>query len=137
MTLVVDSSIAASWGMPDENSPAATRALFLALEEGVVVPSVFWHELRNVFLVNERRKRLSLEETQTGLLAVGDLFPQIDDSEAHGVVLSLARKYLLSAYDASYLELALRSSSTLATLDHRLARAALSENLSVVSDMAR
>jgi len=135
LTLVVDSSIAASWALPDENSPAATRALFLALDEGVTVPSVFWHELRNVFLVNERRKRLTAEETQNGLSAVGDLLPQIDDSEAHGVVLDLARKYSMSAYDASYLELALRSGAMLATLDHRLARAALSENLSVISEL--
>lgn len=135
MTLVVDSSIAASWGLPDENSPAATRALFLALEGGVTVPSLFWHELRNVFLVNERRKRLTPEETQTGLSVIDDLFPRIDDSEAHYAVLGLARKYSMSAYDASYLELALRSGAVLATLDHRLARAALSENLSVISDL--
>lgn len=122
--------------MPDENSPAAIRALSLAVEEGVTIPSVFWHELRNVFLVNERRQRLTAEETQTGLSVVGGLSPQVDGSEAHNLVLDLARKYSLSAYDASYLELALRSSSTLATLDHRLARAALSERLSVVSDMA-
>ena len=38
--------------------------------------------------------------------------------------LHLARRYHLSAYDASYLELALRTGQPLATLDSDLAKAA-------------
>lgn len=38
--------------------------------------------------------------------------------------LHLARRYKLSAYDASYLELALRSGLSLATLDEELQKAA-------------
>ncbi len=41
-----------------------------------------------------------------------------------GDTLNLARRYKLSAYDAAYLELALRTGFPLATLDANLAKAA-------------
>lgn len=136
MSVVVDSSIAASWGMPDESSPAALRALSLATEDGVIVPSHFWHEMRNVFLVNERRGRLTAELTQIGIALVLDTNPVVYDEGDHATVLMLARRHMLSSYDSAYLELAVRQSSPLATLDKRLAQAALAEKLTVVSDLA-
>ena len=45
-------------------------------------------------------------------------------THALGDPLHLARRYKLSAYDASYLELALRTGSPLATLDTDLKKAA-------------
>ena len=45
-------------------------------------------------------------------------------TQALGGTLDLARRYRLSAYDASYLELALRAGLPLATLDADLAKAA-------------
>ena len=135
MTLVIDSSVAASWGIPDEDSPAARRALSAALAEDVAVPGIFWHELRNVFLVNERRGRLSLDETKTGLAAVSDFSPAVDDPDGHSAVLALARRHALSAYDAAYLELAVRRRAILATLDNKLAKAARAEGLTVISDL--
>lgn len=44
--------------------------------------------------------------------------------QALGDTLNLARRYELSAYDAAYLELALRSGLPMATLDHDLEKAA-------------
>jgi predicted nucleic acid-binding protein len=134
VTLVVDSSVAASWALPDESSPAALKALMLARSDKIVVPSVFWHELRNVLLVAERRGRLTADETQTGISVIVDLSPEIDASDDHFAVLGLARRHLLTAYDASYLELAKRKGAVLATLDRRLAHAGLSEGLQVISD---
>ena len=50
----------------------------------------------------------------------------LDNSVTHAlaVTLQLARRYKLSAYDASYLELSLRSGLPLATLDEDLQKAA-------------
>ena len=45
-------------------------------------------------------------------------------SQALGETLGIARRYKLSAYDAGYLELALRKGLPLATLDADLAKAA-------------
>jgi len=46
-------------------------------------------------------------------------------SRALGETLNLARRYRLSSYDASYLELAMRAGISIATLDDELAKAAL------------
>jgi predicted nucleic acid-binding protein len=46
-------------------------------------------------------------------------------------VLPLARRHQLSAYDAVYLELALRAQAPLATFDEALGRAALREGVEV------
>jgi predicted nucleic acid-binding protein len=46
----------------------------------------------------------------------------VGDNISH--VLPLAREYNLSAYDAAYLELSIRHSAPLATLDDRLEKAA-------------
>ena len=48
-------------------------------------------------------------------------------------VLALARNRRLSAYDASYLETALRRGDSLATLDRALARAASAEGVAVIA----
>jgi predicted nucleic acid-binding protein len=45
---------------------------------------------------------------------------------------SLCRKHGLTAYDAAYLEIALRGGLGLATLDDDLRRAALAENVSLL-----
>jgi len=50
---------------------------------------------------------------------------------ALGDTLNLARRYKLSAYDAAYLELALRSGLPLSTLDADLAKAATSAGVPI------
>ena len=50
----------------------------------------------------------------------------IHPKQGWGDTLNLARRYQLSAYDAAYLELALRTGLPLATLDADLAKAATS-----------
>ncbi len=48
--------------------------------------------------------------------------------------LLLARLYNLTAYDATYLELAVRTKNTLATFDRKLATAARSAGLHIFGD---
>ena len=47
----------------------------------------------------------------------------VEVSHRQEVVMALGRQFQLTAYDASYLELALRTGSTLATFDAKLATA--------------
>ncbi len=53
MTVVLDASIAAAWLLPEEDSDAA-EALIAGLSGREPVPSLFWHEARNVLIVAER-----------------------------------------------------------------------------------
>lgn len=134
--IVIDSSIAISWGMPDEESAAAGRALETARKDDVVVPSIFWAEVRNICLVNERRGRITATDTTTAIEIIEGFHPTINDSASHNMVLGLARGHGLSGYDAAYLALAIAESCTLATLDNRLARAAVAEGVPVISEIA-
>jgi predicted nucleic acid-binding protein len=77
--------------------------------------------------VGERRKRSTPAQAATWL-GILETFPILIDGEtasrAWSDTLSLARAQKLSAYDAAYLELAMRLGLPLATLDDQLRAAA-------------
>lgn len=131
MAIVVDSSIAVCWGTPDEVSSLADTALTIAGEEGMQVPALFWHELANVMLVNERRGRITPELSRKAIQLVEKMLPSTDKIIDTGAILALGRQHGLSAYDAAYLELAKRIGAPLATLDRKLAQAAEAEGVPV------
>lgn len=133
MPVVVDSSIAASWAMPDEFSDIANRTLDILASDIMLVPTIFWYEIRNVLLVNERRQRISQGHGVLTLQKIDEI-PRIEDgTHSSGTTMSLARRHGLTVYDAAYLELALRRGAALATLDVRLATAAGNEGISVIA----
>jgi predicted nucleic acid-binding protein len=80
--------------------------------------------VRNLLIMNERRKRITVAETRVQLNdlvhlnIVIDRFPQGDN------LLRLARDRRLTVYDAAYLELAMQLNLSLATPDSRLGDAA-------------
>ena len=88
------------------------------------MPSLWWFEVRNTLIVNERRGRLTEADTAEFLCVLSRLAIAIDRMPDEAEILSLARRHRLSVYDASYLELAMRLRVPLATLDHQLLRAA-------------
>ena len=127
MSLVLDCSVAMSWCFEEEAGDYADRVLD-ALEEGeAFVPSVWPLEVANVLVVAERRGRLKVGESARFLELLQSLpifVEEVSLPRATGAVLSLARELDLSVYDASYLELAMRSGVALATHDQALANAA-------------
>jgi len=127
MSLVLDCSVAMSWCFEEEAGDYADRVLD-ALEEGeAFVPSVWPLEVANVLVVAERRGRLKVGESARFLELLQSLpifVEEVSLPRATGAVLSLARELDLSVYDASYLELAMRSGVALATHDQALAKAA-------------
>lgn len=132
MPFVLDASIAACWAFEDEDHPAATLALDRMRADEARVPSLWWFEVRNTLIVNERRGRLTEADTAAFLRGLARLCVTVDRSPEDAGVLTLARRYRLSVYDASYLELARRETLPLATLDMDLARAARAENVALV-----
>jgi predicted nucleic acid-binding protein len=129
MTLVLDASALAGWLMPDE---AGTDLLSLAGRHDVfMAPMLLWAEIRNIIVVAERRGRLSRQQVDQSIETIGDLGIVLDTSPSSASVLGLCRSHRLSAYDALYLDLALRENADLATLDAALARAAREEGVRV------
>ncbi len=124
MPVVLDNSIFLAWCMGDEDEPTASGAMQRIQEEGGVAPRIWWYELRNALLVNERRSRISPQQVRDTLADSLELGIEIEDQHDESLVLELARRFGLTVYDAAYLEVALRRSLPLATLDRRLREAA-------------
>ncbi len=124
MSIVLDNSIVMSWCLADENDPLAERAMQQVVEDGAVVPSIWWYELRNALLINERRGRLDAADADAILNDILQLPFALDRDHDDHVLVALARQHGLTAYDSAYLEVALRRGLPLATLDRRLRQAA-------------
>ena len=127
MPFVIDASIVACWAFRDEDHPLADRALQRLRTDEAIAPSLWWFEIRNILVVNERRKRLTEADSAAFLRDLSHLGISLDRTPDESEVLRLARMHRLSVYDAAYLELAQRTGCDLVTLDAALARAACAE----------
>ena len=125
--VVLDNSIVLCWCLADEVDPLAHRALRLTIEQGAIAPRLWRYELWNALLVNERRGRLEAADTRAVFLDLAQMRIELDADHEEAKVLDLAREHRLTAYDASYLEVARRRGLPLATLDRRLRDAAVAE----------
>ena len=106
-----------------------TNALLDTLVGGAraLVPAIWRWEMANLFVSCQRRRRVTREDVTRMIAMLNGLPIDIDPNgaiQAWDAVLPLAADHALSAYDASYLELALRAGLPLATRDIALARAA-------------
>jgi predicted nucleic acid-binding protein len=129
MPFVLDASITACWAFEDEDHPIAALALERVRTDEARAPGLWWFEVRNTLIVNERRGRLTEHDTAAFLRGLARLGVTVDRSPEEAEVLALARRHRLSVYDAAYLELAQRDGVALATLDGELAAAARGENI--------
>jgi len=134
MAFVLDASITACWAFQDEDHPDAGLAFRKVRTEEAVVPSLWWFEVRNILVVNERRQRISEPDTTAFLRDLSRLRVRIDHQPEQAAVLRLARTHRLSVYDAAYLELAQREGLPLATLDKLLAGAARTEKVALIAE---
>ena len=96
-----------------------------------MAPALWWAEVRNVLLMAERRGRITPPDpdVSTGLRAIGRLNIRLDHAPESGAFLRISRTHRLSAYDALYLELAVRDGRPLASLDRSLIHAAAAEGV--------
>jgi predicted nucleic acid-binding protein len=137
MLFVVDASVVACWLLPDEDHQIATAARAQLAVDSVIVPTLFWFELRNLLVVNERRGRLDPNKTNRALQLVKSLPITTDMEVDEEALMRIARTRRLTVYDAAYLELAQRTGLTLATLDSALLSAARAEAVSPTGSSGR
>lgn len=130
MSFVLDNSVAMCWLLAD-GKPAdvayAESVLDALRASQAVVPSLWALEAANVIAKAESRGMVAEARSQAFVGLLERLNIVVDTATAAhalGDTLHLARRYKLSAYDAAYLELALRTGSPLATLDADLKKAA-------------
>lgn len=130
MKFVLDASVALLWLAPATNPAGAAYAadtLLTLKQSQAIVPSLFALEVANVVAKLEARGAVTEADSQRYIAILGCLNVSVDPATAvHALsdTLNLARRHKLSAYDAAYLELSLRTGLPLATLDAGLAKAA-------------
>lgn len=123
-SFVVDASISAAWFLPDEATPSTEAALQATATHEVWVPALWLLEVGNLLLSAQRRKRITAEKRRELAAAAAALRIKVDREPVPIPVMDeLAARHALSAYDAAYLELAIRRSLPLATLDGALTAA--------------
>ena len=132
--LVLDCSALLAWLFPDEGDPYGMALIEVMRESTAYVPSIWWLEVANAVLVAERKARLTQSDS-VELMRIVDSLSIVQDTEqpedwVHRVMM-LGRVYGLSAYDACYLELAIRRGLPVATLDRALMNAAAAAGATV------
>jgi predicted nucleic acid-binding protein len=135
MSFVIDASLIAAWLLPEEYSDDA-EAIISSIAEPCPVPSLFWFEIRNILAMAERRGRVGAGGGLLGMERLRRL--PLDDAGigGDGAILLLSAAHTLSAYDATYLALAISRGLSLATLDRKLAAAARKEGVAILGPYA-
>ena len=124
---VVDCSIAMAWLFQDEATPKTTALLNRLVTETAVVPAWWSVEVTNVLAMAERKRHITPAQSDAFIADLSKLGIQRDEEgpdRAFTHLLALCRTHRLTSYDAMYLDLAIRRSLPLATLDNDLRRTA-------------
>lgn len=133
MSFVIDASVTASWCFEDEHAPVADAAMDKLLDGGAIVPALWRLEVRNIMLINERRGRIEPADADSFLAELERLPISVLEDPSDVDLMDSARKHRLTAYDASYLALAIQQDAPLATLDRALHRAGQAEGVTMVA----
>lgn len=132
---VLDSSAALAWYLPRQQTERTDALMHRMAEQGALTTALWPIEVANVLLIYERRGQLTAAE-RMGAAAFYNSAPiEIDTQTAErawSTAFDLALAHKLTIYDATYLELALRSGLPLATLDQALGKAAAALGVSVL-----
>ena len=130
MNFVLDNSVVMRWffgdGKPRE-LVYARNVLEAMKNASALVPVTWGLEAANVIAKAEAKEIVTEAHSGTFIEMLKGLDIKVDTatfSHALADTLQLSRRYRLSAYDASYLELALREGIALATLDGDLQKSA-------------
>ena len=128
MPFVLDASVTIGWCLQDEAYPYARDVMSRLQHDTACVPAIWAVEVANVLIVALRRGR----STENAIHQVMAWLPRLEimpDDRVYGgglpaEVVRLAIAHGLTAYDASYLELAQRLAIPIAALDEKLKQAA-------------
>ena len=126
---VLDCSVTMTWLFKDEITDYTQSILKTLDKVTAFVPMIWLLEVDNVLLMAEKKQRI----THLNAIAFKNALKQLSiQQEAYSQeVYEIAREFQLTAYDASYLCLALSKNSPIATLDKALLNAAKKSGISL------
>ena len=126
------------WCFEDETTPASEEMLEWAMRGSELhVPAIWLWEIVNILSVAVKRQRITRARAKDFLAELATLnfyvaspptitaLPRLQD---------LAARHELTAYDVSYLDLAVRLSLPLATRDSDLRKAAVTEGIDLLAE---
>ena len=127
---VLDASVALRWVLQDgseRDAAYAAKVLESLQHADAVVPALWYTEIIHVLRCAEMDDKIG-ESVLTGYVyQIGQLPINPDPVSSQSIqlaVASVSREFKLTGYDAQYLELAIRRSLPIATLDRQLRKAA-------------
>ena len=134
---VLDNTVAMAWCFTDEATEFTESLLghLSNLTDTAIVPALWLYEVVNVTELAVRKGRITAEKAHAFLESLADLPIEIENPtvpQMLGSVRALVRQYNLTAYDAAYLELAIRHNLQIATSDKALVKAAQAAGVSLV-----
>lgn len=141
MKLVLDASMAVAWLFERKDAKevnCAEKALLAVAKSETTIPALWHTEVANALLVGERRGAATEAQVIDYLNRLSALPIATDDTiiaSRRDSVMALAREHKLTAYDATYLDLALRTNAILATFDTQLANVMRSAGGMVFGDI--
>ncbi|MCK5579966.1 MAG: type II toxin-antitoxin system VapC family toxin [Candidatus Omnitrophica bacterium] len=108
-----------SWCLNEETVETSSKILKSIIKNEIVVPCLWVYEVTNTLTTSVRRNKLSVAETHhlindIQLLPIEFDKPTIEDMFS---IFNIANEHKLSAYDAAYIELALRTNTPIASFD--------------------
>jgi predicted nucleic acid-binding protein len=137
MPFVLDNSVVSGWYLAKQATPYTDAVLDKLRHDTAIVPPLWELELVNVGRTAVKRSTLTDDEARLAVSFVLGLPITVDRAIVPPErVLSLALTYDLTAYDAAYLELAMRLKLPIAAKDGDLRDAAEKAGVSLVKASA-
>jgi predicted nucleic acid-binding protein len=136
MPLIIDASTTLAWCFESEATMGTQQLWVRANVEGILVPCIWPLEIANALLISERRRRIDADTSDQFAFILDRVRLTIDQPEPVHIwseVMRVARDTGLTTYDASYLELAMRTGHELATRDARLFSAAAARGVRLIT----
>jgi len=112
----------------------ADAVLAVVERDGLHVPELWAREIANGLAVAYLRKRITPADEKAFLAALSHLNIDVEESSPLIVIrdgTAAAVRYGLTAYDAAYVDLALRKGLALATLDGQMRKAAAQSGIMI------
>jgi predicted nucleic acid-binding protein len=134
---VLDNTVTMAWCFTDEATPFTETLLsrLSSLTDSAIVPALWLYEVVNVTGLAVRKGRITEDKASAFLDSLADLPIEIEDATQARLftsVMALVGRHKLTAYDASYLELAIRHDLPIAALDNALTKAARESGVTIV-----
>jgi predicted nucleic acid-binding protein len=132
---VLDASVTLAWCFEDERNAYSDAILQHMAYSKAYVPAIWGLEVSNVLYIAEKSKRIS-PIISANFLAALQSFNIIVEPQNRIIdlerLMAISRATSLTAYDSSYIELALKEGIALATTDNAMIDAAKTLNIKVL-----